>query len=334
MRFADLDGTRIDVYQGVSQLVNENDLVYPDAFATMIDRAQGPEGYYGVFGTHDDYRDVAFSDGMIATALAKGVAIVSAAQMLDWLDGRNASSIGAGTFAGNVLTFPVSVDARARHLQLLVPAQAAALPVTEIKRDGVVVPFTVETIKGIDSARLEVTSGTYAVRYGAAAPAGPFTLWPANTVPGNAAATDDPNSVELGVRFTADVNGFVKGIRFHKGPGNTGTHRASLWGPTGALLAGANFTGETATGWQQVLFPTPVAITAGTVYTASYHARRGRYAFDEEYFTSTFDAPPLHALATLPGGNGVYRYGTAVAFPTDTFHATNYWVDVVFDTQP
>jgi len=140
--------------------------------------------------------------------------------------------------------------------------------------------------------------------------------------------------VELGVRFTADVNGFVKGIRFYKGPGNTGVHRGSLWSGTGTLLAGANFVNETTTGWQQVLFPTPVAVTAGTVYVASYHARRGRYAFDEEYFNTAYDNPPLHALPTAPGGNGVYRYGTAVAFPTDTFHATNYWVDVVFDTHP
>ena len=334
MRFADLDGTRIDVYQGVSQLVNENDLVYPDAFATMIDRAQGPEGYYGVLGTHDDYRDVAFSDGMITTALAKGVAIVSAAQMLDWLDGRNASSISGGTYANGLRTFQVAADARARHLVLMVPAQAAAGPLTAITRDGGAVPFTLDTVKGVDYALLQVTTGTYSAQYGTPAPAGPFTLWPASTVPTNPAEPSDTASVELGVRFTADVNGFVKGVRFYKGPGNTGVHRGSLWSGTGALLAGANFANETATGWQQVLFPTPVAVTAGTVYVASYHARRGRYAFDEEYFNTAYDNPPLHALPTSPGGNGVYRYGTAVAFPTDTFHATNYWVDVVFDTVP
>ena len=53
---------------------------------------------------------------MITTALAKGVAVVSAAQMLDWLDGRNASSITAGTFTNGVLTFQVAADARARNL--------------------------------------------------------------------------------------------------------------------------------------------------------------------------------------------------------------------------
>src|SRR3989442_1119612 len=44
------------------------------------------------------------------------------------------------------------------------------------------------------------------------------------------------------------------------------------------------------------------------------------------------DNAPLHALATgVDGVNGVYVYG-ASAFPTQTFNAANYWVDVVFNT--
>ncbi|MET0556822.1 MAG: DUF4082 domain-containing protein [Vicinamibacteria bacterium] len=334
MRFADTDGTRIDVYQAPSQLVNENDLVYPDAIAAMIDRAQGPEGYYGVLGTHDDYRDTAFSDGLVATALQKNVAIVSAAQMLDWLDGRNASSIGAGTYANGLRTFTVTADARARNLTLMVPASAAAGPLTALTRGGAAVPYTLETVKGVSYALVSATSGTYSAQYGTPAPAGPFTLWPASTLPTNASEPGDTASVELGVRFTSDVNGYVKGIRFYKGPGNTGVHRGNLWSASGALLANANFTGETATGWQQVLFATPVPVTAGTVYTASYLARRGRYAHDENYFDLAYDRPPLHALPNASGGNGVYRYGTSSAFPTSSYQSTNYWVDVVFDTVP
>jgi hypothetical protein len=334
MRFADLDGARIDVYQAPSQLVNENDLVYPDAIATMIDRAQGPEGYYGVLGTHDDYRDTAFSDGLVATALAKNVAVVSAAQMLDWLDGRNASSVTASTFASGLLTFTVTADPRARNLTLMVPAAAAAGPLTALTSGGASVPFTLETIKGVAYAMTSATSGTYAAQYGTPAPAGPFTLWPAGTVPTHASEPGDTASVELGVRFTSDVDGYVKGIRFYKGPGNTGTHRANLWSASGALLATANFADESATGWQQVLFATPVPVTAGTVYTASYLARRGRYAHDEGYFAAPYDRAPLHALPDASGGNGVYRYGTSSGFPTDSYQATNYWVDAVFDTVP
>ena len=35
----------------------------------------------------------------------------------------------------------------------------------------------------------------------------------------------------------------------------------------------------------------------------------------------------------MAGGNGVYVYGES-AQPTNTFNATNYWVDVVFDSTP
>jgi len=43
------------------------------------------------------------------------------------------------------------------------------------------------------------------------------------------------------------------------------------------------------------------------------------------------DNPPLHALRSgQSGGNGVYAYGTTSTFPTNSFKAANYWVDVVF----
>ena len=69
----------------------------------------------------------------------------------------------------------------------------------------------------------------------------------------------DTSAVEVGVKFRSDVDGHVTGIRFYKGTGNTGTHVGHLWTPTGTLLATATFTGESATGWQQVTFATPVA---------------------------------------------------------------------------
>ena len=68
---------------------------------------------------------------------------------------------------------------------------------------------------------------------------------------------NDPNSVELGVKFQASTNGTITGIRFYKGPQNTGTHVADLWSATGTLLATATFTNETASGWQQVNWRTP-----------------------------------------------------------------------------
>ena len=161
------------------------------------------------------------------------------------------------------------------------------------------------------------------------------TIWPASTIPGLVDGGPD-SPVELGVKFRADSNGYVKGIRFYKASANTGAHVGNLWSSTGTLLATATFTNETASGWQQVIFSSPVAITANTVYVASYHAGNGHYSADINYFaTAGVDSPPLHALANgVSGGNGVYAYGSTSTFPTQTWNTTNYWVDVVFSATP
>ena len=149
------------------------------------------------------------------------------------------------------------------------------------------------------------------------------------------AADPDTAAVELGVKFTSDVTGLITGIRFYKSTINTGTHTGSLWSSGGSLLATATFTNETASGWQQVDFATPVGISANTVYVASYHTNTGHYAGDSGYFAAAgVDNPPLHALRDgVSGGNGVYVYG-ASAFPTNSYQSTNYWVDVVFSAGP
>jgi hypothetical protein len=160
----------------------------------------------------------------------------------------------------------------------------------------------------------------------------PCSIWSSSTTPSNTSASDT-SSVELGVKFRADVNGFITGIRFYKGAGNTGTHIGNLWSSTGTLLASATFSGETASGWQQVSFSSPVAVTAGTTYVASYFAPKGGYAYDQGYFSSAgTDSPPLHALANSTSPDGVFVYAAASSFPTSSGNGTNYWVDVVFTT--
>ncbi len=158
----------------------------------------------------------------------------------------------------------------------------------------------------------------------------PCSIWTSGTPSTPDAGPDQP--VELGLKFTSDQNGYITGIRFYKSAANTGTHTGSLWTSSGTLLATAIFTNETASGWQQVSFSSPVAITANTVYVASYHTSVGHYADDQGYFaTRGFDNPPLHALADgASGPNGVYSYSADNPFPASGFNASNYWVDVVF----
>ncbi|MGH2941803.1 MAG: DUF4082 domain-containing protein, partial [Solirubrobacteraceae bacterium] len=157
------------------------------------------------------------------------------------------------------------------------------------------------------------------------------SLWSSATVPANVAATSDPNAVELGVKFRPAVDGTITGLRFYKAPTNTGTHVGNLWTLAGTRLATVTFADETGSGWQQANLSAPVSVTAGTTYVASYHAPNGNYAFDSNYFATTFANGPLSAPSSSEaGGNGVYGYG-ASAFPANSFNATNYWVDVVFN---
>ncbi len=167
----------------------------------------------------------------------------------------------------------------------------------------------------------------------AAAATCPCSIFTSGQTPANP-AENDTDAVELGVKFRADQTGFITGIRFYKGTGNTGAHTGSLWSSAGARLATVTFTGETATGWQQALFAGPVAVTANTTYVASYYAPVGRYAADVGYFAASgVTNSPLTALANgIDGGNGVYRYGSGGGFPSSSYQSTNYWVDVVFES--
>uniref|UniRef100_UPI00384B8412 DUF4082 domain-containing protein n=1 Tax=Bradyrhizobium daqingense TaxID=993502 RepID=UPI00384B8412 len=151
--------------------------------------------------------------------------------------------------------------------------------------------------------------------------------------PPSVVSVNDPNSVELGFKFRASSAGDVTGLRFYKGPSNTGTHTANLWSSTGTLLATTTFTNETASGWQQVNFPTAVTLTPGTTYVASYHTS-GNYAVDPNLFSSEITNGPLTAPSSASsGGNGVYAYGSNSLFPTNTYNSSSYGVDVLFRPQ-
>jgi hypothetical protein len=103
--------------------------------------------------------------------------------------------------------------------------------------------------------------------------------------------------------------------------GTTGTHTGHLWTNAGSQLAQATFTNETASGWQQVLFSSPVAVTAGVTYVAGYFSPSGDYPATKPYFTQAVVNGPLRGLADGEDGpNGVYQYGATAAFPNSSFN--------------
>jgi len=136
----------------------------------------------------------------------------------------------------------------------------------------------------------------------------------------------DTSAVNLGLKFQASSSGFIAGVRFYKYSDNTGSHIGSLWSSTGTLLASGTFSNETASGWQELDFSSPVAVTANTTYVVSYHTNAGHYAVTSNGLSSAVTNGPVTALAS----GGVYAYGSGNAFPSNSFNASNYWVDVVY----
>ncbi len=162
------------------------------------------------------------------------------------------------------------------------------------------------------------------------------SIWADSVIPPTPISADS-SAVELGLKFRSNANGLIAGVRFFKGgPENGGTHVGHLWTNGGTLLGSVIFTGEEESGWQQALFDNPIPITANVTYVVSYFAPQGHYAADQNYFASSgVDSGPLHALSNAeaggdPNGNGVFNDGPTGGFPTTSFRATNYWVDVVF----
>jgi len=157
----------------------------------------------------------------------------------------------------------------------------------------------------------------------------PCSLWPATNVDGTMSSVTTAR--EVGLKFRTDLPGQITGIRFFKkGPANAGPHVAHLWSLDGSLLATATFGNETDSGWQQVNFPNPVAVTADTTYVASYFAPFGRFTTKALYFAEQMDVNyPLQGLAWgMSTANGVYKSGSS-GFPT-TGSKANFWVDVIF----
>ncbi len=279
----------------------------------------------------------------IATAVASGSTTISATQ--GGITGSTtlnvqaaALSITTTSLAGGAVNvaYSATLAASGGTLPYTWSIVSGSLPGGLTLNSGTGVISGTPTATGTFSFTVQVTdnsspgqTATKALSITVSAQQTSYTIWAATTVPGVVDAGPD-SAVELGVKFRSDVNGYITGIRFYKASTNTGTHVGNLSSSTGALLATATFANETASGWQQVNFTTPVAITANTVYVASYHTTTGHYSYDLNYFTGTgVDAPPLHALAD----GGVYSYGSTSNFPNSAWNGSNYWVDPVFQSQ-
>ena len=180
---------------------------------------------------------------------------------------------------------------------------------------------------GIGISLLLVAAATFAMAptaSGAPIPDG-YGIWKTTDVP-KATAAADTAAVELGLQFSSSQNGWIKAVRYFKTDAAAGSVNGTLWSSAGQVLARAGFDSQSGSGWKTAIFTTPVAVTAGRTYVASYTAPKGRYAADQQ----TLGAGQRRTSGALTGLAGVFNY--SLGYPASTWNNTNYYADVIFST--
>jgi hypothetical protein len=161
MRFADMDGSIIDNYQLVTQMTDESGINISGFCNHLLDKALGPEGYYGVFcaNMHTDTADHKGSNAIIASAQERQVPVIAARQLLTWLDGRNNSFFTKLRWHKKQLSFKIIARDNAKNLRAMLPLFSETGQLISITMNGNPVQFIVQTIKGMQYAFFSAAIG-------------------------------------------------------------------------------------------------------------------------------------------------------------------------------
>ncbi|WP_353987201.1 hypothetical protein [Ruicaihuangia caeni] len=166
MRFSDETGRMLNVFQQESHLVNETWNGSTAAIEELIDAAEDERGYYGAFGTHFDFSDN-FDQQLMDIATRRGVPMISARQLLDFTDGRQASMFeNVRASADGGLAFDIDVDPLAQRLLWgMLPVDSGDATLASLTADGNPVDYDVRLIKGVRYALFEAGDAHYEARY-------------------------------------------------------------------------------------------------------------------------------------------------------------------------
>jgi hypothetical protein len=166
MRFSTEKGELINVYQQETHLVDE---IFDDdraAVEGLIQRALGPEQFFGAFGTHYDFHNE-FDKFLMELAQKYEVPMVSARQMLDWMDGRSRTDILNQQWDGESLAFTIVGDQRTHGmLTAMLPSSTERGRLQELTHNGAPVPLETAVVKGVEYVLFPGTDGIYRASYG------------------------------------------------------------------------------------------------------------------------------------------------------------------------
>ncbi|MDT8854671.1 hypothetical protein RNZ50_06415 [Paracoccaceae bacterium Fryx2] len=164
MPFARRNGDPMDVYQAASHLVNESGVPHEDGIAQMLEGALGPDEYFGAFGSHYDFTDD-YEQRLIDLATERDVALITAQQMLTWLDGRNGSRISGMVWNNDTLTFDTSLAPGAERASAMLPESFRELRLVDVTCGMDRKPLTMANIKGLAVAFFPPQTGKCSASY-------------------------------------------------------------------------------------------------------------------------------------------------------------------------
>jgi hypothetical protein len=113
---------------------------------------------------HTDVNPYPQSDSIIQSAQSRGVPVISAKQLLTWLDARNSSSIQSVVWNNNSETFSIQSNAAAQGLQVMVPVPTG-FNVSTVRYNGNSIPVSTFVVKGLNYAVFEGLTGNYQINF-------------------------------------------------------------------------------------------------------------------------------------------------------------------------
>jgi hypothetical protein len=251
--------------------------------------------------------------------------------MLTWLDGRNDSPFESITYSGGTLTFTIVQGSVANGLQGMLPAQTSSGILVSLMRGSIVVPFTVQAIKGVAYATFTAVAGAHTAVY-SGPPDTTITASPAATITAASASFTFTATPAAGAAFRCSLDGAA--FATCMSPRNytglaLGAHTFEV---RGANLAGADATPASTT--FTVLVPetsitaNPGAATAGSTATFSFAATPSagpsfECALDNPAFAAC-TSPKTYTGITV--GSHTFRVRAVASAGTDATPASHTWM--------
>ena len=122
MRFSTAEGNVLDVYQAATQMTDESGQSYPFTAESVVDRAQGPEGFYGAFVANMHTDKATIPKRMPLCRRPRPRSAGHYRPSIVNVDGCSEQFLHRGLQStSNSLTFAVKASAAARGLKVMVP---------------------------------------------------------------------------------------------------------------------------------------------------------------------------------------------------------------------